>query len=266
MATMSSILKSESIEVGSTLLLASGALAILLAATLSGLEFGFWPVSGFYIGFISIFIALGNKNRLRLSRSSEVAGILSLLALIIGSWLVAPSYISLILIVVLMAEAPYILSKRQSWILLAVSNLAFFAVFMGVWQASNIVLDWISMFALQAFALTSSLARVQETQLKHTLADQNAELTAARSALAEKSQMEERLRIAGDLHDGIGHQITALRLQLEALFQLAPAQLKPRVANSQQLSGELLENIRSIVKRMSCVQIVELDTLIKQID
>jgi two-component system, NarL family, sensor histidine kinase DesK len=98
------------------------------------------------------------------------------------------------------------------------------------------------------------------------LFEQNAELINARSALAQKSQMEERLRIAGDLHDSIGHQLTALRLQLEALSQIVPAEIKPKVANSQQLSRDLLDNIRDIVKRMSRDEPTDLGSLIQQID
>jgi signal transduction histidine kinase len=110
------------------------------------------------------------------------------------------------------------------------------------------------------------LARVEEASLKLQLQEKNAELVAARSALAQKSQMEVRLRIAGDLHDSIGHQLTALRLQLELLAQLSPQELKSRVAASQQLSGELLENIRSIVKRMSYEEPANIKVLIEQID
>ncbi len=263
---MTRVLKSKSMKVAHLLLVASGLMAIMLVAVLSGLQFGFWPAGIVHFCFAVIFIGVTYDDELGISRTASMKGILTMLILIIVSWFLAPTESSLILTVVLVAAAPDIITKRQSWLLLLTANLAFFAVFVGYWQASDIFFSWLSMFALQGFAITSSLARVHERELKLQLAEQNAELTAARSALAQKSQMEERLRIAGDLHDSIGHQLTALRLQLEALFQLAPEELKPPIAASQQLSSELLENIRSIVKRMSSQTDIGLGALIKQLD
>lgn len=268
------IRRPEAGRVESHLLTASGVLAIWLVAAVIGLEFGFGLQTLIYVAFTGVFIAIANGERLGLAKGErvglgsrmEVFGILVLFLLSVWVWFLTPADIILILTIVMIAEAPYVLSRRQCWGLMLVTNVAFLAVFIFYWNAQNLFLSWISMFALQAFALTSSLARVKEAQMKQQFFEQNAELVEARSALAEKSQMEERLRIAGDLHDSIGHQLTALRLQLEALAQLAPAELKPKVAVSQKLSLDLLENIRSIVKRMSSEEPTDLVLLIQQID
>lgn len=256
----------EAARVESHLLTASGVLAIGLVAVVIGLEFGFGLHTLIFIAFTGVFVTSANGERLGIGSRLETLGILVLFVLSVWIWFLTPADIVLILTIVMIAEAPYVLSRKQCWLLLLVTNVAFLAVFIFYWNAQNIFLSWISMFALQAFALTSSLARVKEAQMKQQFFEQNAELVEARSALAEKSQMEERLRIAGDLHDSIGHQLTALRLQLEALAQLAPAELKPKVAVSQKLSLDLLENIRSIVKRMSTDEPKDLALLIQQID
>ncbi|MEM9056814.1 MAG: histidine kinase [Pseudomonadota bacterium] len=248
------------------LLIASGLFAISLAAVFTGMQFGYWPSLLFHAAFALCFFALAVGGRLGMSLRAEQGTIAAQFALLLSGWLVAPADISLILSVVMMAQAPYALSRRASWLLMLLINAAFFVVFRLLWSEAEVVFTWVSMFALQSFALTSSLARVQEAEIKHQLFLQNIELTEARSALAERSQLEERLRIAGDLHDSIGHQLTALRLQLEGLAQLVPGELRDRVAASQTLSGELLDNIRAIVKRMSTDDGVELAALIEQMD
>ena len=254
------------IEVANHLLTASGVLAIGFVAVISVLQFGFWPQLPLFIIFTVIFVGLANGSRLGLGSKTEVIGILTLCLLSVICWFTSPTNIILILTVVIMAEAPYILSRRQCWLLMFITNFSYLASVYLFWNFDDLFLSWFSMLALQAFATTSSLARVQESQLKLQLFEQNAELINARSALAQKSQMEERLRIAGDLHDSIGHQLTALRLQLEALSQIVPAEIKPKVANSQQLSRDLLDNIRDIVKRMSRDEPTDLGSLIQQID
>lgn len=261
-----SVSSASETQVESHLLTASGVLAIGLTAFISNVQYGFGPQLIFFILFAVIFVAITSSDSFGLSRQIKVVGLLSLLLLSVSIWFTAPSDINLILTVVMMAQAPYAISRRQCWQLILVVNLAFLAVHYGYLGMEDIIFSWASMFALQAFATTSSLARVEEASLKQQLLEQNIELVAARSALAQKSQMEERLRIAGDLHDSIGHQLTALRLQLEALAQVAPEELKSRVAASQQLSGDLLENIRGIVKRMSFDEPANLKVLIEQID
>jgi signal transduction histidine kinase len=48
----------------------------------------------------------------------------------------------------------------------------------------------------------------------------NSELRATRALLAESSRIAERMRIARDLHDLIGHHLTALSLNLEVASHL----------------------------------------------
>jgi signal transduction histidine kinase len=50
------------------------------------------------------------------------------------------------------------------------------------------------------------------------------------------------------LHDVLGHQLTALALQLEVLKHTAPVAVAPQISASQQLAKELLASIRAVVQ------------------
>ena len=50
------------------------------------------------------------------------------------------------------------------------------------------------------------------------------------------------------MHDILGHQLTALSLQLELLSHQAPTELKSTVNQSKSLAKELLESIRAVVR------------------
>jgi len=113
--------------------------------------------------------------------------------------------------------------------------------------------------------VSSSLARHRDEESRLALARQNRELQAARAALALKSQAEERLRIAGALHDGIGHGLTALRLQLEALSHEAPAELRDQVTRCQRVAGELLEGVRTIVRDMPDAGATDFDAALREL-
>src|SRR5258708_3583499 len=73
-------------------------------------------------------------------------------------------------------------------------------------------------FQLVAFFVFNAMAR--EVAARAALGASNAELRAVGQILADSSRMAERLRITQELHDALGHHLTALSLNLEAALQL----------------------------------------------
>ncbi len=233
------------------LLIASGVLATSLVAVVNCSDTQWWPNILLYVGFAVIFVVTSYDEELGLSQRMAALGMVVMLALSVAALLVNPNTLNLVLSAVLMASVPYHLSPRQCWLMLVVANVAYVGVFELTWTTNNYVIPCISMLALQGFAITSSLTKQREIAAQEALTRQNNELLAARAVLAQQSQAEERLRIAGDLHDTIGHQLTALGLQLEALSHQCPDELRPKVEGCQALSTDLLENIRGIVRQIT---------------
>lgn len=64
---------------------------------------------------------------------------------------------------------------------------------------------------------------------------------------ADRSRIAERLRIAQELHDAIGHHLTALTLNLEAALQRTTGDGHRDVEKAQTLARQLLADVRSIV-------------------
>ena len=204
-----------------------------------------------YLAFIALFLGCAHHKTLGWSERSRQYAVFGMLALSLLALNLHADTSTLILSVVLMASVPYHFTPRASWRLVLLANVCYLTVLELRWSSTQYLIPWASLLALQAFAITSSLSRCREMRQQELLTQQNEELIAARARLSQQSKTEERLRIAGDLHDSIGHQLTALRLQLEALAHQAPAELRSSVEDCQSLSADLLEQIRSIVRRMS---------------
>ena len=71
---------------------------------------------------------------------------------------------------------------------------------------------------------------------------------------ADRSRIAERLRIAQELHDALGHQLTALTLNLEAALQRinsGKGDAKGDVQKAQTVARQLLADVRSIVAEES---------------
>jgi signal transduction histidine kinase len=100
-------------------------------------------------------------------------------------------------------------------------------------------------FQLVAFFASYIMAR--EVAARSALATANAELRAVQDILADSSRMAERLRITHELHDALGHRLTALTLNLEAALQRTQGPAKANVEMAQSLAKALLTDVREIV-------------------
>ncbi len=98
-------------------------------------------------------------------------------------------------------------------------------------------------FQALTFAMVRLLAR--EARGRESLARANAELLATRAHLAEAARVDERLRIAHELHDAMGHHLAGLSLNLEVLGQRHGASAPLDTARS--LTGRLLDDLESLV-------------------
>ncbi|MEP6995329.1 MAG: sensor histidine kinase [Acidobacteriota bacterium] len=100
-------------------------------------------------------------------------------------------------------------------------------------------------FQLIADAATRLLA--EETAARERLAAANAELEATRELLAQSVRIAERGRIARDLHDLLGHHLTALSLNLEIASHRTEGEAHARVETAQSVTKLLLGDVRAVV-------------------
>lgn len=114
-----------------------------------------------------------------------------------------------------------------------------------------VTLVQVAIFAVlqtSAVVLIRSLRR--EARSRAELAAANAQLRAASALMAESSRSTERLRIARDLHDLVGHQLTAMSLELEIAGHHATPPVSEHVARSRRFAKELLADVRGVVGQL----------------
>ncbi|MFC5747429.1 sensor histidine kinase [Actinomadura rugatobispora] len=100
---------------------------------------------------------------------------------------------------------------------------------------------------LQVCTVWAVRSEQRETAARRRLAVANAELRATSALLAESSRAGERLRIARELHDLLGHQLTALALELEVAAHRSEPPARAHVERARGLAKELLGDVRTAV-------------------
>lgn len=104
--------------------------------------------------------------------------------------------------------------------------------------------------AFNLFAIFVTNRFKSEKRAKEHAAHLVRELKATQQLLSTTSKRDERLKIARDLHDTLGHHLTALSLQLEIANQLCNEDVAPHITRAQNISRLLLSDVREAVSEL----------------
>jgi signal transduction histidine kinase len=104
--------------------------------------------------------------------------------------------------------------------------------------------------AFSAFALLVYYLNAQERRARQAAANANADLVTARALVVERTREGERLRISRELHDSLGHHLTALRIQLDLASRLPGATPSAPLLRAQEISRDALTEVRRVVTQM----------------
>jgi len=227
------------IRIGGALAWLAVAVPIVIQGANSLTRLGVWAIAYATFG-IAHFIATRTARPPLAALLVEVAAVVAIvLALCDG-------FEGTLLVIVAMQLGGRMPRRRAiAWIVLQTLLLA--AAITIHWSARPAILLTPPYLGFQLLAFLTFDAIARESAARRELETANAELVALQTVLADSSRMAERLRMSRDLHDAIGHHLTALTLNLEAALQRASGDLRDRIATSQSLARTLLADVRDIV-------------------
>jgi signal transduction histidine kinase len=172
------------------------------------------------------------------------------------AWLVSPGLgWSAVLFVVTAATAAYILPARgASAVVVLQSGFVALGTALDGQTATEVVLATAIYGSFQGFAVLVARSEQRAVDAKAELAAAHAELAAAHAELraasvllATSTRTAERLRISRELHDVVGHQLTALALELEVASHHRDGETAAHVDRARTIAKELLRDVREAV-------------------
>jgi len=161
-------------------------------------------------------------------------------------------------LVVVASQAALAMSARyaSAWIVVQTALLGAFLC--RAMPIDDCVASLIALLGFQSFGAAAVYVARREADARQALAYANAELRATRSLLAETSRAHERTRIARELHDVVGHDLTALGLQLEIATHVAGDKVPEHVAKARDVNARLLRNVREVVGALRASEATDL--------
>ena len=251
------------------LLLIASSLAVFVSAYLD-----FISTASLFEGLVRLAVYLMfwgalfcNFEGLQWGISARVLRLLFLMQCVLSSGLILTNVESIegLLYAVVVAQLPYLFNARISALIIVImlAVIAFSAERIAGWGEA---LPWTVAYAgFFIFAISVSHAAWKEMSMRQALADSHRQLNATRALLLQTTRRQERLRIARDLHDVVGHQMTALTLNLELAKHKVNAEAVESINEALLLSRQLLSDVRSIVRAIRDSDTIDLQDALHQL-
>ncbi|MCL6619181.1 MAG: sensor histidine kinase [Thermomonas hydrothermalis] len=157
-----------------------------------------------------------------------------------------------VLLMVAACVLPWLLPLRWGVIWLLVSQLAVAPVFVR-WLGFPLLealMQSMLYAGFSGFVFVVSLIALQQANAREEQRRVNAELRATRALLADSARVNERTRISRELHDLLGHHLTALSLNLEVAGHLTEGRAREHVQQAHTLARLLLTDVREAVSQL----------------
>lgn len=205
----------------------------------------------FGLGFFTLTKNLGHRNLV----NKEWILLFAMMAVIyIINWS-TQSIAGIFYFLIISILLPWLMTVRQGILVLSLQYLLLswqqYIVKSPISEYENIPMGTfvllLLMFGISIFSFVLSLIACRQQNAKEELRKLNSELRATQVLLAESSRINERLRISRELHDLIGHHLTALSLNLEVATHLTEGKANDHIKKSHGIARLLLSDVREVV-------------------
>ncbi|MCD7100360.1 sensor histidine kinase [Stenotrophomonas sp. MMGLT7] len=213
---------------------------------------GLWPLFIFYFGFGACYFWLTRG----LDSGGHARWLDRAMLLVLTVCALAVSYLhgsglGSILMMVAAGVIPWLLPLHAGVAWLLLSQLAVLPMYrlMG-FPPFDALMQTLLYGGFSMFVFVTSLVARRQTEAREEQRRLNAELRATRALLAESTRVNERTRISRELHDLLGHHLTALSLNLEVASHITEGQAQEHVRQAHALARLLLTDVREAVSQL----------------
>jgi len=212
------------------------------------------------IGIGLVYVVLGTVNSYRLAQSTSMPltylyfGVQVILG---GSIFILSDLSGWLVLMPLIAQAVFVLPARSSLLLslivwgVYVLPLTFIEGWLqSVTFAISIAVCIFFVYVFTQIAVNEQRARVEVEHLADELAAANVKLLEYAEQIEELAIAQERNRLAREIHDGLGHYLTAVNMQIkaaQAVLGQDPARALDAMGKAQSLTEEALADVRRSV-------------------
>ncbi|WP_132146775.1 sensor histidine kinase [Luteibacter rhizovicinus] len=208
-----------------------------------------------YLAFGVVYWLLTRNLGAPMNSATKLAALLFLTAAALTIGWLSKSGLAALLLVIVATIVPWLVTVPVGAAWMVLSHAALIPIFgaafhwvSGAWLMA--LMQSCMYFSFSALTFITSAVASQQAEEREEQRRLNSELRATRALLAESTRIAERMRIARDLHDLVGHHLTALSLNLEVASHLTNEAAGEHVRKAQSTAKQLLADVREVVSEL----------------
>lgn len=205
-----------------------------------------------YLVFGLVYWLLTRSLGSRVDGATRIAVLVILTGTALAIGVLSKSGVAALLLILVATVVPWLVSLPMGIAWMVVAHLALIPVFLEVpgFFLLQALMQACLYFGFSSLVFITSMVASQQADEREELRQLNSELRATRALLAESTRIAERMRIARDLHDLVGHHLTALSLNLEVASHLTNDTARVHVLKAQSTAKQLLADVREVVSEL----------------
>jgi signal transduction histidine kinase len=204
-----------------------------------------------YLVFGLVYWLLTRNLGLRVDGFTRIAVLLILTGTALAIGVFSKSGVAALLLIIVATVVPWLVSLPMGIAWMVMAHLLLIPVFLEIpFTLVASAMQACLYFGFSALVFITSMVASQQADEREELRQLNSELRATRALLAESTRIAERMRIARDLHDLVGHHLTALSLNLEVASHLTNDTAREHVLKAQRTAKQLLADVREVVSEL----------------
>lgn len=169
---------------------------------------------------------------------------------IISIFFQVPFSYTAILVTIWSAQLPHYMSIRLALLLSPFWSAPLWLVYGLYWDKSYVFLSAILFWTFNLFSLVMMNATLKEQRARAETNELNRELLATQALLSEATKQAERVRIARNIHDLLGHHLTALTINLQVASRISEGKAREKIDQCHGLAKLLLSDVREAVSQI----------------
>jgi signal transduction histidine kinase len=206
-------------------------------------------VACLFLAFLVGFLISHGFFQFPLKRSTQVLGLVLSMAATLGLSLFFFFGMVGLMAMMVIIQLTNIVDQTRG-LIIAVAIPALFVAFDTLLGKNFDFTEVVVYGIVNLLAILTSYGLVAEQKAKLEAEQLVRELKATQILLSATTKRDERLRIARDLHDALGHQLTALSLQLEVASHVSETDKQKHILQAQKIGGSLLYSVRETVSEI----------------
>ncbi|WP_100643917.1 sensor histidine kinase [Alteromonas facilis] len=165
-------------------------------------------------------------------------------------YFIVPFTYNAILMVLASSILPHLTTLHRSLFISLLLSTPLWLIYQWYWQQDGMLITAALFWTFNLFAIVIINAMLNATRTQEALGHKNRELLATQSLLTEATKQSERTRIARDIHDLLGHHLTAMTIKLQVASRLSEGEAKQQIDECYGLAKLLLSDVREAVSEI----------------